>query len=75
MKNTPLVLYLFSFLMGITLAGCQAYQIPWNGLVTENGLDDLIEMGGAAIFKIEDGIITGTTVANTENNFLFTSLL
>ncbi len=59
-------------LFGTLLASCQPEREPWIHLVTEKGLEEFIQMGGTAVYEINKGIITGTTVANTENTFLCT---
>jgi hypothetical protein len=54
------------------LFSCSSDRAPWTDLITENGLDDFEQLGGKAIYNLDDGILTGTTVANTANSFLCT---
>jgi hypothetical protein len=44
----------------------------WTDLFDGKTLDGWVQKGGVAVYKAEDGMITGTTVANTENSFLCT---
>ncbi|WP_298363459.1 DUF1080 domain-containing protein [uncultured Lutibacter sp.] len=46
---------------------------PWVNLLKGNTLDGWNIKGGKAIYEVNDGIITGTTVQNTPNTFLTTN--
>jgi len=72
LKSSPKLFIFLGMVLSFTISGCQSDKIPWIDLITEKGLADFIQMGGEAGYMIEDGIITGTTVANTENSFLCT---
>lgn len=71
MKKTCLSLHgmLIMFLM-IAFSSCTTE--PWIPLFNPDSLDDFIQLGGEAIYELEDGVIVGTTVANTPNSFLAT---
>jgi hypothetical protein len=47
-------------------------EIPWISLQVGNSLDGWEIKGGEALYFVEDGVITGTTVKNTPNTFLTT---
>lgn len=47
-------------------------QIPWVDLITDSSLKGWTIIGGEATYTVEDGVITGTTKANTPNTFLTT---
>ena len=47
-------------------------EIPWTNLINDNSLEGWNIKGGKATFKVEHGVITGTTSANTPNTFLTT---
>jgi hypothetical protein len=70
MKSTKLF-FLFTILL---LVSCQKTeeQIPWDHLILKKNLDGWNTKGGDANYKNENGIIVGTTVANTPNTFLCT---
>lgn len=44
----------------------------WSPLFNEKNLDGWQQLGGQAIYQVEDDQIVGTTVANTPNSFLST---
>jgi hypothetical protein len=44
----------------------------WTPLVTGNSLDGWIRRGGAATYRLEDGVIVGTSVVDPQNTFLCT---
>lgn len=45
-------------------------QIPWTNLINNNSLEGWNIKGGEATYKVKDGVIIGTTAANTPNTFL-----
>ena len=47
-------------------------EIPWTNLINDNSLEGWNIKGGKATFKVEHGVVTGTTAANTPNTFLTT---
>ena len=55
--------------MGV-LHSCKEDSKPWVYLIEENSTDGWSILGGNATYEVEDGIITGTTVADTPNTFL-----
>lgn len=58
--------------MGV-LHSCKEDSKPWVSLIEENSIDGWSILGGNATYEVEDGIITGTTVADTPNTFLTTN--
>jgi len=56
------------------LTVCQAQKqkgkTPWVNLINKDNTQGWSILGGAATYKVENGIVTGTTVANTPNTFL-----
>ncbi|MFD2727604.1 3-keto-disaccharide hydrolase [Hyunsoonleella rubra] len=51
----------------------QQETVPWVNLIPDQGLDGWNVKGGNAPYKNVDGVIIGTTVANTPNTFLTTN--
>ncbi|WP_242119253.1 3-keto-disaccharide hydrolase [Aestuariivivens sediminicola] len=47
-------------------------EVPWHNLIQED-LSNWTILGGTATYQNSDGIITGTTAANTPNTFLTTN--
>ena len=45
-------------------------QIPWTNLINNNSLEGWNIKGGEATYKVKEGVIIGTTAANTPNTFL-----
>jgi hypothetical protein len=45
---------------------------PWQPLFNGTDFSQFEQLGGDAQYRVENGIITGTTVANTENSFMCT---
>lgn len=69
-------------MLGIALAAsvlqaCQQPKekddTPWTYLINEDNTEGWTILGGKATYKVENGVVTGTTVANTPNTFLTTS--
>ena len=50
-------------------------KVPWTDLFNGENLDDFEQKGGEARYELADGVIIGTTVANTPNSFLCTKKL
>lgn len=48
-------------------------SVPWTHLINDNNIDGWTILGGKATYKVKDGVITGTTVADTPNTFLTTN--
>ena len=46
---------------------------PWVYLIQDESLEGWEILGGDASYSVKDGVITGTTVANTPNTFLTTN--
>lgn len=46
---------------------------PWTYLINNDNTEGWTILGGNATYKVENGVITGTTVANTPNTFLTTN--
>jgi hypothetical protein len=63
------VLFLFGTLA--SLYSCND-QGPWTALFNGTDLSEFVQKGGQAQYRLEDGIIVGTAVANTPNSFLCT---
>ena len=55
----------------IAFSSCETE--PWTPLFNPDNLDDFTQLGGEAIYELENGVIIGTTVANTPNSFLATN--
>jgi hypothetical protein len=55
----------------ITLSSCKTNNKDWENLIRED-FSNWEQLNGTAPFDMEDGIITGTTVANSPNSFLCT---
>jgi hypothetical protein len=62
-------------LISLVLYSCkqQKEDIPWTNLINNNSLEGWNIKGGQATYKVEDGVIIGTTAANTPNTFLTTN--
>ncbi|MCK5465782.1 MAG: DUF1080 domain-containing protein [Bacteroidales bacterium] len=60
-----IMLFVFAF------SSCETE--PWTPLFNPDNLDDFTQLGGEAIYELENGVIIGTTVANTPNSFLATN--
>ena len=45
---------------------------PWEPLFNGKDLTEFTQLGGGAPYRVEDGVITGTSRANTDNSFLCT---
>ncbi|WP_420825361.1 3-keto-disaccharide hydrolase [Psychroserpens algicola] len=66
---------MFSILIIVFLFSCNNKQdkIPWVDLINNNSLEGWNIKGGEAKYIVEDGVIIGTTAANTPNTFLTTN--
>ena len=64
---------LLTFLIIFILSSCTKKEIPWTNLFTNDSLENWNIKGGNAIYKNENGVIIGTTKANTPNTFLSTN--
>ncbi|WP_418263691.1 3-keto-disaccharide hydrolase [Flavobacterium faecale] len=53
----------------------QKDNTPWVYLINKNNTEGWTILGGEATYKVEKGVVTGTTVANTPNTFLVTKKL
>jgi len=72
MKKVKRFLYgILMMLFIIVFSSCDTE--PWMPLFNPDNLNDFTQLGGEAIYELENGVITGTTVANTENSFLATN--
>ena len=62
-------------LISLVLYSCkeQKEDIPWTNLIINNSLEGWNIKGGEATFKVENGVVIGTTAANTPNTFLTTN--
>ncbi|TNJ45018.1 DUF1080 domain-containing protein [Tamlana fucoidanivorans] len=47
--------------------------VPWVNLINEDNLDGWTILGGKASYEVVNGVITGTTAADTPNTFLTTN--
>lgn len=68
MKNRLSLLTLFIFLLTGFLTAQNGWTPLWNG----KDLSGWKVLGGKAVFEVKEGVIVGTTVANTRNTFLCT---
>lgn len=66
---------IFSIIIIVFLFSCNDKQdnIPWVNLINNNSLEGWNIKGGEAKYIVEDGVIIGTTAANTPNTFLTTN--
>ena len=46
---------------------------PWVHLINDDNTEGWSILGGEATYKVENGVVIGTTVANTPNTFLTTN--
>ena len=56
----------------LTSCNTKKDQTPWIELISNNSLKGWSILGGEANYTVKDGVITGTTKANTPNTFLTT---
>ena len=56
----------------LLLIGAQGHSQDWQSLMPTKKLEGWKQLGGEATYKLEDGIIVGTTVGQTPNSFLVT---
>ena len=68
-KSILLVLAIALFSFGTT----KNKNTPWIHLIDGNTLNGWTILGGNASYKVKNGVIIGTTVANTPNTFLTTN--
>jgi hypothetical protein len=73
-RNTWLALMscLAAFTMGTAAANAQDSGKGWQNLFDGKTLNGWKKLAGTAMFAVEDGVIVGTTVANSPNTFLAT---
>lgn len=66
------------FLVSSTIASSQQLKVkdtaPWQYLINNDTTEGWTILGGEATYKVEKGVVTGTTVANTPNTFLTTNI-
>ena len=63
----------FQFIIWLFLTGSAiAQNAPWQNLFNGKDLSGWKVLGGTATFDVENGVIVGTTVANSPNTFLVT---
>lgn len=70
-KTTLLILTIFCGLMW-SCNESKKDDTPWVNLINESDTEGWTIMGGKATYKVENGVVTGTTVAQTPNTFLTT---
>lgn len=76
MKSSFFSSHLTVFLVVFSVLVCEAQKsasIPWVNLIKGNSLDGWNIKGGQATYQVNNGVIVGTTVANTPNTFLTTN--
>jgi hypothetical protein len=61
----------FTFLISVCVFAISCTDGPWKDLVGKD-LSGWEELNGTAPFKLEDGVVIGTTVLNSPNSFLCT---
>jgi hypothetical protein len=59
-------------LLAALLWSAQGFAQEWKPLFNGKNLDGWKQLGGKAIYKVEDGAIVGITVSDTPNSFLVT---
>ena len=64
----PLPAILFTALIPLAAPSAEA----WTDLFNGKNLDGWTQRGGSADYRVEDGVIVGTSVAKTKNSFLCT---
>lgn len=62
----------YCLLLAFILVSCGNTQADWYDLVADQELSDWEVRNGNAEYYLEDGVIVGTTVANSPNTFLCT---
>ena len=62
-----LLLFLFNF-----VSAFYTQESEWMYLFKDNSLKQFVKLNGKADFKLENGILTGTSKLNTPNSFLAT---
>ncbi|MFC4723651.1 DUF1080 domain-containing protein [Geojedonia litorea] len=69
------LLFLVVLLITGNMYSCkeEKQEIPWVILISQNSLEGWNIKGGEASYKNENGVIIGTTAANTPNTFLTTN--
>lgn len=67
MKSTLALIFTCALIPALVLA-----EEPWTDLFNGKDLDGWTQRGGEADYRIEDGVIVGTSVAKTKNSFLCT---
>ncbi|MCF7561565.1 DUF1080 domain-containing protein [Sabulilitoribacter multivorans] len=69
------LLFLVAVLITCNMYSCkeEKQEIPWVDLIKNDSLEGWNIKGGEATYKNENGVIIGTTAANTPNTFLSTS--
>ncbi|MDW5288144.1 DUF1080 domain-containing protein [Formosa sp. PL04] len=73
MKQTNfLVVHLFIFVFLSGYSQEKTKNFPWTNLIEGNTLNGWDIKGGEASYRVENGVIIGTTVAHTPNTFLTT---
>jgi hypothetical protein len=72
--KSSLLIVVISLMIG-SIYSCkeEKEQTPWVNLIQKESLEGWTILGGKATYKVENGIVTGTTVANTPNTFLTTN--
>ena len=64
-------LFLLLFLLNF-ISTLHAQESRWEYLFKDNSLKQFVKLNGKADFKLENGILTGTSKLNTPNSFLAT---
>jgi len=75
-QNSKIIQIVLSALIVVALcSSCQNEKdvIPWKNLIINNSLNGWNIKGGNADYIVEDGVIIGTTAADTPNTFLTTN--
>lgn len=76
MKRSKLSAQILSFLIPLAiLTGCQQSEkedVPWVSLFDGKDLSGWQQKGGEAQYKVQDGMIVGSTVHDSPNSFLTT---
>ncbi|MCA9443584.1 MAG: DUF1080 domain-containing protein, partial [Candidatus Omnitrophica bacterium] len=65
-------LFLTFALILTSFSQAHAEEGKWIDLFNGKNLDGWVQKGGKANYTVEDGVIVGTSVPNTENSFLCT---
>jgi len=62
---------MFGLMIGVAMSGAAVAE-DWVDITPDADLTDWVQRGGVAKYKVEDGVVIGTSVPNTGNSFICT---